>query len=366
VLLLGAGHAHLHVARHAHAFVKAGVRLILVDPGKLWYSGMATGMLAGQYEPEDDQIDPRPVIEQAGGEFVSKRARQIRPRECVVDFEDGSSQEYDLLSLNVGSEVDHALGEGDNLWPVKPIANLYRLRTEIEQVIAVEDRFPKVCVVGGGPTGCEVAACLAALARRHRVPPRLRLLSSRPRLIEPYSAAAGEFMRTALAARGVTLELGTAIKDRDQGTLIGSDGRRFDFEHVVIATGLRATALVRDSALPCDAKDGIRVDAMLRSPADPRVFAAGDCASFMPRKLPKIGVFGVRAAPILLHNLLAALRGTRCRPFRPQRRYLSLMNLGDDEAVATWGRLWVHGKLPFWLKDKIDRRFMERYRRPGL
>jgi len=366
VLLLGAGHAHLHVAQHAHAFVKAGARLILVDPGKLWYSGMATGLLAGQYEPADDQIDPRPVIEQAGGEFLSKQARRLRPSECVVDFEDGSSQAYDFLSLNVGSEVAHPFGEGDNLWPVKPISNLSRLRAVIERVIAAEGRFPRICVVGGGPTGCEVAACLAGLARRRRVPARLTLLSSRRRLIDPYSAAAGEFMRAALAERGVTVELDAAITGRDQRALLGSDGRRFDFDHAVIATGLRPTALVRDSGLPCDAKDGIRVDAMLRSQADSRVFAAGDCASFTPRKLPKIGVFGVRAAPTLLHNLLASLAAARCQPFRPQRRYLSLMNLGDDEALATWGPLWLHGKLPLRFKDKIDRRFMERYRGPGF
>src|SRR5947209_4469363 len=57
VVLLGAGHAHLDAIRHARSFTRRGFDLTVVAPGPFWYSGLATGMLGGEYAPEDDQID---------------------------------------------------------------------------------------------------------------------------------------------------------------------------------------------------------------------------------------------------------------------------------------------------------------------
>ena len=47
VILVGAGHVHLYVAAHAKALVERGARVVLIDPGEFWYSGLATGMLGG-------------------------------------------------------------------------------------------------------------------------------------------------------------------------------------------------------------------------------------------------------------------------------------------------------------------------------
>ena len=63
VVLVGAGHAHLHVAKCAAAFG----RLTLIDPGLFWYSGIATGMLGGTYDRADDVIDPKTLVERHGG-----------------------------------------------------------------------------------------------------------------------------------------------------------------------------------------------------------------------------------------------------------------------------------------------------------
>lgn len=48
---------HLDAAARAEDFTECGARLVLVDPGEFWYSGMATGMLGGMYEVVDDQVD---------------------------------------------------------------------------------------------------------------------------------------------------------------------------------------------------------------------------------------------------------------------------------------------------------------------
>ena len=92
--------------------------------------------------------------------------------------------------------------------------------------------------------------------------------------------------------------------------------------------------------------------------SDPAVFAAGDVIAFDP-PIPRSGVFAVRAGPVLAHNLAAA----RLRAYRPQRHWLTIIGDGEGNAVATRNGLvasgaWVHA----W-KDRIDRRFVNRYRR---
>ena len=78
VILVGAGHVHLYVAAHAEALVERGARVVLVDPGEFWYSGLATGMLGGMYAPAEDQVDPRALIEAHGGEFIRDRVETVK------------------------------------------------------------------------------------------------------------------------------------------------------------------------------------------------------------------------------------------------------------------------------------------------
>ena len=115
------------------------------------------------------------------------------------------------------------------------------------------------------------------------------------------------------------------------------------------------------SSLGLDLHNGfVTVDATL-STSDPAIFAAGDCAhlAFAPR--PKAGVYAVRAAPVLLHNLRARALGQPLKAFRPQRDYLKLVSLGGQSAVADKFGLRSGGAWLWRLKDRIDRTFMARF-----
>jgi selenide,water dikinase len=92
--------------------------------------------------------------------------------------------------------------------------------------------------------------------------------------------------------------------------------------------------------------------------SDPLIFAAGDCAdlSYAPR--PKAGVFAVREAPILHHNLRAALTGGAMTRYQPQRDYLKLVSTGGRGAVADKFGLRFGGAWLWRIKDRIDRNFM--------
>ena len=77
--------------------------------------------------------------------------------------------------------------------------------------------------------------------------------------------------------------------------------------------------------------------------------------------MKKAGVYAVRAGPVIDANLRSFVEGTPLRAYTPQSDFLSLLNLGNGEAIGTkWGVSW-RGKSMMRLKDRIDRAFMDKY-----
>ncbi len=365
VVLAGAGHAHLHLAARARELDRAGIRLTLIDPGAFWYSGLATGMLAGQYDAPADQVDPARLIQAGGGAFLRDRLIQVDPGRRLALLASGDALQYDCLSLNIGSEVDtHPIpGADEHAWTVKPIRNLWRLRTQLEERLRTPStRPPRIVIVGAGPTGCEVAACSAALARRCGRKAEVVLVSRADSILTGFPPGAAQAMRDALTRRGVEILTGSTVQRIEAGPVILDDGRRLRADLTLVATGLRAPRVLEHFGVPLGREGAVRVKPTLQSTGDDRIFAAGDCASLEGHSLPQLGVFGVRQAPVLRHNLVAGLLGRQLQSYRPQKRWLMILNLGDGSALAIYGRFHWRGRLSFRVKDWIDRRFLAQYR----
>jgi len=366
VILVGAGHAHLYVAAHAERLVECGARVVLVDPGEFWYSGLATGMVGGMYESAEDQVDPQALAKAHGAEFIQDRVETVETDARRIRLAGGGDLAYDYLSINVGSRVNGDAIAGaahdPSVWSVKPISNLWKLREHLEAQFRA-GKTPRVAVVGGGPTGSEVTANLTALAARYDLAMRVTLITSSDRLITQAPAGAARTLQRKLTRRGVVIRTCTHVVRREGDSLIAADGRCIDADDVVLALGLEAHPLVQTTGLPTRPKDGLRINAALHSIADRRVFAAGDCAAMEGFDLPRLGVFGVRQAVYLHANLLASLGGKPLAEYQPQKRYLTILNLGDGSALSTWGPFWWNGRASMWIKHLIDWRFLEGYRR---
>lgn len=367
VVLLGAGHAHLHLLRNAPALARhAPGGVVLVTPDDFWYSGLVSGVVAGQYPPEDARIDVASLAARGGVHLVRDRAVAVDPEACSVSLGSGDTLAYELLSVNVGSGLpDPAVpGLRDYAVPAKPIERLTRLPDRIRSAAREGEGPVRVVVVGGGPSGCELALALEARAARDGVAVSVRIVSDAP-IVERFPPGATRSLRRELGGRGIEAIEGVRAAEIRDGEVELADGRRMEADVVLAATGLVPPAILRRFGIPLGEDGGLEVDVHLRSVADSRVFAVGDCAWFAPRPLPRVGVFAVRQAPVLLENLVATLVGRPPRPFEPQRHYLLILNLGDGRGLATRGSLYWRGRLAFRLKDWLDRRFLARHRAPS-
>jgi NADH dehydrogenase FAD-containing subunit len=387
IVLVGAGHAHLEVIRRGAEFTRAGVEFVVVSPGDFWYSGLATGVLAGLYPVELDRVDVGSLTRNVGGRFISAAIERVIPENREIVLADRSTLAYDFVSLNIGGSVPVEKIQGDPNDPrrfaVKPISRIWNLHKYIRELLcdSTIERPIDIVVAGGGATGVEIAASIAALVDRtlearvtaeslgfggridrtlnRRV--SLKLLAATPRILIDAPARAAESIERTLLKRDIEIITNT-YADRIEGDrVLTRDGRSFRFDVLVEANGLRVSDPIIRSNLPYD-DSGLIVDETLRSIADPLVFAAGDCASPRGTKLVKAGVYAVRQASILAFNLLASVEGREPRRFHPRKKILLILNLGDGTGLATWGPFWFQGRAAFRLKDRIDRKFLDQYK----
>ncbi|MDP3195955.1 selenide, water dikinase SelD [Tabrizicola sp.] len=362
LVLIGGGHAHALVLRMWGMDPLPGTRVTVIDPNPVApYTGMLPGLIAGHYRREELMIDLVRLGRFAGARVILDRATGIDRDARLVHLAGRPPVAYDLLAIDVGitSDLPSLPGALDHAVAAKPLG---RYATAWAAFVANPPPRPRVVILGAGLGGVELA-----LASAHRLGTgsQVTLLDQTPQILSALSLKARQVLAARLQSAGVVLRLGERVVGigptdvtLESGEVIGSD-------FTLTATGARPHGWL--------AKTGLRqeggflvTDATLRT-SDPAIFASGDCAGIEGDPRPKAGVFAVRAAKVLHANLRAALMGKPLAPFRPQGDYLKLVSLGERSAVAEkWG---IAASGPRWwrLKDRIDRKFMEKFAEyPGM
>jgi selenide,water dikinase len=364
LVLLGGGHAHIEVLRDLAAVPRDGTHVSLVTPyGWLTYTGMLPGHIAGHYALEECTIDLAALARRAGAQLVATTASLVSPGANEVVCANGSVLPYDVLSLDVGAvpSVGAARGVAAHAIAVRPLERVVKGWNDV-YARAAKGRVSSVTVVGGGAGGIELA-----LAMNHRLRstleepvPHVRLVSDAPGT----GIAAGARRRLVKRMRrnGVGSHVGSAVAEVGRDFVRLESGLEFATDAVFWATGAAAHGWILDSGLATDAHGFLLTNERLQSVSHANVFGAGDCASQEGYPRPKAGVFAVRAAPVLAANLRAALDGGPLLAFLPPRNFLALVSTGERHAVGMWNGFAWQGRWAWRWKDRIDRRFIAKYR----
>ncbi|MEO8070942.1 MAG: FAD-dependent oxidoreductase [Acidobacteriota bacterium] len=368
LVLLGAGHTHLHVLREWRTQGVPGVALTCVsDFAIATYSGMLTAVMAGEYSASAMQVELGPLCGAAGATLRVGHVSAVQLAEKQLLLSDGRRVSFDVLSIGVGSASST---DGGNFAAAAAVVLVKPMQTFMSRLRDAcvrrqpRDRRLRVVVVGGGAAAVEIVLGLAPFLSTvvGSASFTCGLVASAP-ILPDCSAGLQRRAWTALERSGVQRCTGRAVAVGADAVQLDDD-RQVDADVVIWATGAAPPAILQTVDLPKDPDGFLLTTNALCSTGDPAVFAVGDTAAIEGRPIPKAGVYAVRQGPVLLDNLRRAFAGRPLRPFAPQPSFLKLLNVGGGEAIGEWHGLSFEGAWCRRLKDVIDRRFVARYQLP--
>jgi NADH dehydrogenase FAD-containing subunit len=361
LVFVGGGHAHLTCLKNLDSFIKRGHTVTVVSSGEYhYYSGMGPGMLSSIYEPQEIRFNIKKLVESRGGSFIAERVIRIDPKARRLLLSNGTEIEYDIASFNTGSEVSGPLLDTsqEKIYPVKPIEKLYTARCTI--VESLREGSLHFVIVGGGPAGVEIACNLCELVKKEDGQATITLISGM-KILNRFDPKTRSLAMKKMREKKISVIEDAFVKKITSNTITLENGSSISFDFAFIATGVKPSSLFKDSGIQSDNDGALLVNEYLQSVQYPQLFGGGDCISFQPHTLDKVGVYAIRQNPILLNNLHAALGNSTLKKFIPQKNYLLILNMGDGTGVFFRKSLVCSGRKAFWLKNYIDTQFTKKF-----
>jgi NADH dehydrogenase len=216
-------------------------------------------------------------------------------------------------------------------------------------------------IVGGGPTGVELAGALAEIARQslrqdfRNIRPesaRILLLEGAPHLLTAFPERLREAARASLARLGVDVRTNTVVTGVDAtGVTVRSQDtdERLPAQTVLWAAGVEASPIAKALGAPLDRAGRVRAEPTLAVPGHPEIFVAGDICALNQDGVPLPGVAQVamQEGAHAARNVLRSLRAEPLEPFS-YRNYGNMATIGRGSAVADIGPVKASGLLA-WL-----------------
>ncbi len=302
----------------------------------------------------------RVILDEVEG--IDTVARQVRTKE-------GTALPYDWLIIATGARHSYFGNEGwekdapglktiDDATLIRRDVLLALEKAEIETDKARRDALLTFIIIGGGPTGVEMAGAIAELARRsismefRSITPncsRIILVDSSDRLLRTFPHKLSAKAKEALEGMGVEVQLGLSIKDiHDHGVMMGA--KFVPASTIVWAAGVVASPAARWLGLVPDHVGRVATCTALHAPGHDEIFVIGDtaaCPDGQGGTLPGVAPVAKQQGQHAAREILAAMAGKPGRPFR-YRNFGNMATIGRSHAVADFGKFQLSG-FPAWL-----------------
>jgi len=233
-------------------------------------------------------------------------------------------------------------------------------RAELEHDTARQRRLLTFVIIGGGPTGVELAGAVAELSRHalsrefRAIKPdaaRIVLVEAGPDVLPAFPPELRDFARRALERLGVEVHTGRPVTNVDEQTVqIGEE--RIEAGTVLWAAGVAAAGVGRTLGAPVDRAGRVLVQPDLSIPGHPEVFVVGDLATVVQdgRPLPGVAPVAIQEGQYAARTIVGDLRGRPRAPFR-YHNLGDLATIGRAAAIADFGRFRLTGWIAWvaWL-----------------
>ena len=367
VVIVGAGFGGLTAAR---ALARAPVRVTVVDRrNHHLFQPLLYQVATAALSPGDIAYPIRSILRhQANATVLLADVLQVEPEARRLVLDEGSLN-YDYLIVATGARHSYF---GHDEWEafapgLKSLEDAIEIRRRIllaferaERETDVERRRALLTfvLVGGGPTGAELAGAIAEISRHvlvsdfRSIDPRearILLVEAGPRILPTFPEDL-----SSLAAASLR-RLGVEIRENSPVTAIAADSVEIAGVPLMAATtlwcaGVAASPLTRSLAAPLDRAGRVLVEPDLTIPGHPEIFVIGDQAAFLhqsEKPLPGVAQVAIQAGRHAARNICGAIRGEPMLPFH-YRDPGNLAVLGRAAAIADLGRVRLSG-FPAWL-----------------
>lgn len=369
VVIVGGGFVGIYLAK---ALRRAPVQVTLIDRrNHHLFQPLLYQVAAAELNPADIAAPIRSVLRrQRNTEVLLGEAMAVDATARTVTLADGAVVGYDWLVLAPGARHSYfGKPEWEPLAPgLKTLEDAQEIRRRVLLAFELAEResdpdrrqaLLTFVVVGGGPTGVELAGALAeirrfALARDfRRIDPReatVMLLEGGQRILPSYPERLSERAKRDLRRKGVEVRLDMLVEDIQPG-LVRARGWTIPTYTVVWAAGNAASPLLRTLGAPLDRFGRVEVEPDCSVPGRPEVFVMGDAAAFRhdPKHavLPGLCPVAIQQGRYAAEVIKADLAGRPREPFRYRDKGQAAV-IGRARGVCDIGFLRFGG-FPAWL-----------------
>jgi len=353
LVLIGAGHVHIGLLQRAQRLRSAGLDITLVDTGSFTPGADSSRYLLDFEAASARRRLVRNLCAESRVAHCDDRAIGVDTRHRRIWLASGERLDYDLLSFNVGRDMDtsglDATANRMQLWRSSAMRDMAQFGQALAGTDSPSRRRPYIAVVGATNEAARIVSALSVLDPGPALKPAINWYLPGSYLLPAGPAGAARRLGRMLSRRGVQIFFSSAIAALDDRHVVSRDGRLFAADHVVVADRAVAPRIIHAAVLPAtDA--GLYVTQRLQSPADPRVFAVGSCAQRIGGAgLPAQDVVG--QLDVLTHNLIATIRRRPLRRYKTSQRS-SAIDMHDGSAIAWLGHVWWHNRLAAWLEQR--------------
>ncbi len=286
----------------------------------------------------------------------------------------GETYSGDYLVLAAGSQpfFFHTPGADEHAFPLYSLDDARRLRTRIISLFEEADRDPSLIdkgalrfvVVGGGPTGVEVAGALSEMINTtlasefHELAvgrAKVTLVDHGHALLKMFSHKSHDYVSGVLHRDGVELRMGTGVTEVGPGHVVLSDGNTLATHCVIWGGGLQAAPVAAASDLPRSRGGRVDVGPDLTVAGYQGVYVAGDIANVPSpdgQTFPQLGSVAMQTGAQAGANILRQIRGEAPQPFHYlDKGSMAMIGRGSAIAVVPLGHHELHGAVAFaaWL-----------------
>jgi NADH:ubiquinone reductase (H+-translocating) len=371
VVIIGAGFGGLAAAR---ALEDAAVRVTLVDRSNHHlFQPLLYQVAMAALSPAEIAVPIRAVFrDQRNVSVLMAEVTAVDLPGHSLTLDDGTALaltlSWDYLVVAAGAETNYY---GHPEWSLyapglKSIEDAIEIRRRVlvalerAESATDEDRRRQLLtfvVIGGGPTGLELAGAIAELARPiatsdfRRIDPswiKVVLLEAGERILAAFDPRLSEKAAASLGDVGVQVRTGTRVTGIDaRGVWLGDE--LIPSSSILWTAGVRANGLASRMGVALDRAGRVVVGEDCAVPGHPRVFAIGDIACFQTPEgpLPGVSPVAMQQGRHVARAILQAIRNEPREPFRYVDKG-SMATIGRSRAVAQVGRLRLHGLLA-WL-----------------